>query len=742
MFMKYLKKVSLYSNQSKKPFFNLIFILFFILIFLSFSKAQQFSISGSVKDTEGRPLIGANIVLLETNRGAATNLNGEFEIKNLSPGSYAMEISMIGYRSEKIFDIRLVDKPLRFEIILEPTAVQTEQVIITANKYEQNISELPVSAEVIPLERIVRKNFTNLEDAMRYVPGVNMTSWQISIRGSSGYSRGAGTRVLLAFDGIPFYTGDTGEIIWGSLPITQIERVEVIKGASSSLYGSAAIGGVVNVITKSISEQPITYVKSAIGLWDKPHYSEWRWADNLRLFNNLALAHSRKIGELGIAAAFSRTEDMSYKQSGFYHRYVGFLKAEYDFSEDASAVLFLNTLNQRSGNFLYWKDSRNALIPPEQDQGQTVLTNRQMVGLLFKQIVNDKFFLNFRGSYYRSDWKDQTESANSALSDLFRGELQSNNLLTENLFLISGIESSFSNVSSNIFGKPSSFSIGIYSQAEYRFEFPLISTVGLRYDFTSINKSKSYSSVSPKLGLNYKINDKLILRSSAAFGFRAPTLAETFTSTTASGITIKPNPNLKPENNFTFEFGVNHKFNAQIVLDAAAFQNEFYDFIEPGVDRTDGQIFFNNIIRARIQGCEFGVKYKTLYEKVSLSLNYMYLWSKDLEKSKALKYRPKHSILFNADFLIYDFIFGIDFRSWSRVEEIDDELIDLGMVPEGELRVAVYVLDLRLAYNFQNFGFPLKMNLTANNIFNYNYVELIGNLAPIRNFSLGIELIL
>ena len=431
------------------------------------------------------------------------------------------------------------------EIILTPAIIESGQVIITANKYEQDISELPVSAEIIPSEKLARKNYTNLEDAMRYVPGVNMISYQISIRGSSGYSRGAGTRVLLAYDGIPFYTGDTGEIIWESIPVTQLERVEIIKGASSSLYGSAAIGGVVNVITKKIPSEPITYFKSSVGIWDDPYYDEWKWADNLRISNSLTLSHSRKIGDLGIAASFSRIEDMNYKQSGYYHRYIGYLKADYDFSEASSATLFFNSLNQKSGNFLYWKDSRNALIPPEADQGQSIITNRQMLGLLFKQIVNENFFINFRGSYYRSDWEDQTTSANSAVNDLFRGEIQLNNLLTDNIFMISGIESSFSKVDSDIFGKPTSFAIGAYSQGEFKFDFPLIVTLGLRYDFTQLDTLESSSALSPKLGLNYRVTENLIFRSSIAFGFRAPTLAETFTSTTASGITIKPNPHLK-----------------------------------------------------------------------------------------------------------------------------------------------------------------------------------------------------
>ena len=715
-------------------------IFFFIFILISAdSSAQQFSIYGTVKDNSGNPLVGANVILLGTEKGAATDEEGKFEIKNLNSRTYTLSVTMIGYKSEKILDLRLKDRSVFIEIVLEPIVIESGPVIITANKYEQDISELPVSAEVIPSEKLSRKNFTNLEDAMRYVPGVNMTSYQISIRGSSGYSRGAGTRVLIAYDGIPFYTGDTGEIIWESIPITQVERIEIIKGASSSLYGSAAIGGVVNVITKKIPDEPVTYFKSSIGLWDNPYYDEWKWADNPRIFNSLTLSHSRKIGDLGIAGSFSRIEDMSYKQSGFYHRYIGYLKAEYDFSESSSASLFFNSLNQKSGNFLYWKDSRNALIPPEADQGQTVTTNRQMFGLLFKQIVNENFFINFRGSYYRSDWKDQTASANSAMSDLFRGEIQFNNSLTDKIFLISGIESSFSNVDSDIFGNPTSFSLGAYSQSEYKFEFPLIVTLGLRYDFTKIDTIESSSARSPKLGLNYKVNENLIFRSSIAFGFRAPTLAETFTSTTASGITIKPNPHLKPERNFTFEIGSIYKPFKELTFDAAIFQNEFYDFIEPGVDPADGLIYFDNVVRARIQGAELSSNIKLFDEKLSLSINHTYLWSRDLEKNKSLKYRPRQLSFVTAEYSFSDFILGADFRYWSRVEEIDKELIDLGLVPDGENRVAVYVLDLRAGYNFSDLGLPLRMNFNANNIFNYNYVELIGNLAPIRDYSFSFE---
>ena len=123
-----------------------------------------------------------------------------------------------------------------------------------------------------------------------------------------------------------------------------------------------------------------------------------------------------------------------------------------------------------------------------------------------------------------------------------------------------------------------------------------------------------------------------------------------------------------------------------------------------------------------------------------MTLSYTYLWARNIEEKKALKYRPRNVFYSRLDYNSHNFIAGADFRYWSRVEEIDNELIDLGLVPDGQLRVDVFVLDLRAGYNLNFYDTPLKVFLNANNVLNYNYVELIGNLAPIRNFSLSMEL--
>ncbi len=710
------------------------------IFYSTISFSQTFSVSGKVTDSLNNPLPNVNVIILETSKGSATDLNGEYIIENLPQGVYNLEFSIIGYESERV-KVVLVNKFITVDVALMENPVETEQVIVTAGKYEQRISELPVSVEVLGAELLAQKNFNNLEDALRYVPGINMTDDQISIRGSSGYSRGAGSRVLLAIDGLPFYTGDTGETIWEVIPLFILDRVEIIKGAASSLYGSTAIGGVVNLITRKISDEQFIYLKSYVGAYDKPSHDEWDWSGEYRMFNGQIISYANTFNNFGITASFSRLEDLGYRQNNFSKRYIGFIKSDLKFSSRSSLMLLANIFTKKSGNFVYWRNSRNALVPPQSDIGQVVNANRHMFGAIYKHIINNKILLNAKGSYYYTDWEDGATPNNSSTTNLFRGEIQLNSSLSNSIIIVSGIEASNAQVNSTLFGNPNSLSFGAYSQADWRFDFPLIASLGLRYDYNKLDTLNGSNAFSPKFGLNYKFSDDLIFRTSLGTGFRAPTPAEAFTSTTASGITVKPNPNLKSETNFTIEAGINYKAFNPVTFDLALFHSEFYDFIEPGIDPSDGLIIFNNVTRARIQGFEFQSVIDLKEINTNISLSYSYLWARDIEEKKALKYRPRHTLNSGIDFSLGNFLSGADFRYWSRVEEIDEELINLGLIPDGELRVEVFVLDLRAGINFNLGDIPLKVFLNANNVLNYNYVELIGNLEPIRNYALSLELI-
>ncbi|MCG6913413.1 TonB-dependent receptor [bacterium BMS3Abin03] len=721
---------------------KIIYSIFFSLTLACLVKAQSYSIYGSVTDTLGKPLVNVNVVVIGTGSGVSSNEKGEYLILGLFPGVYGLEFSAVGYKRFRSDSIIIKDRSIKIDVIMWRQAIESEEVVITAGKYEQKKSALPVSSEIIQGSEFIEYNYSNLADALRYIPGVNMTEDQISIRGSSGYSRGAGSRALLAIDGLTFYTGDTGETVWEMIPVTELRRVEIIKGAASSLYGSSAIGGVINGITRQISEKPLTMLNAFYGFYDKPYYKEWDWSGEHRPFNGLTLSHSNTFGKFGFNLSFTRLEDLSYRRDDFYKKYTGFLKAVYNFSSTSSITLLADTFNKRAGNFLYWKDSRNALVPPDVDNNGRIETNRYLFGIIYKNVLSENYFLNIKTSYYRNNFKDNGTPSNESTSHLYRGEVQLNTGITDQIVLTTGVEGNTVFVKSNLFGNPNSFGVGVYTVADINFDFPLIASVGIRYDYSKLDFLNGSGAVSPKMGLNYKLYDNLILRSSLGTGFRAPTLAEAFTSTSSGGITVKPNPNIKSESNTTFELGINYVPFNFVKLDFAAFRNEYYNMIEPGIDPSDGLAVFSNVLRARIEGFESNVSTTFIPRMLDLELNYTYMWARDIEKNVALKYRPRHLFYSSLNFNKWNLHFGIEFRFWSKVEKIDNELVDLGIVVDGEKRVPVYVTDLNFGYNLFSIGLPVNVYLNVKNLFNYNYVELIGNLRKIRNFTLGLNLVI
>jgi iron complex outermembrane receptor protein len=309
--------------------------------------------------------------------------------------------------------------------------------------------------------------------------------------------------------------------------------------------------------------------------------------------------------------------------------------------------------------------------------------------------------------------------------------------------LIAGFETTLSQVSSSIFGNPNANTLGFYAQAERKISKPISITAGLRFDYSKIQNLKSVNSISPKIGFNFKPYESTILRLFSGTGFRAPTLAETFTSTTASGIDIKPNLNLKAENNYSIEAGINQLLFNRVYVDAAIFNSEYFDLIEPSLtgDASGTFIQFRNLTRARIQGLDLSTNFLFPEINASIKIAYSYLWARDIENKTALKYRPRNTVYAEAEYTIGDFNFGIDLRYWTKVEEIDKELIEANFVKNGDKRVEVIVADIRGGFSLFTFGIPANINLNINNLFNYNYIEVIGNISPIRNISLNLELL-
>ncbi|HEY4644542.1 MAG TPA: TonB-dependent receptor, partial [Bacteroidota bacterium] len=701
---------------------------------------------GTVRDREtGGPLSGVNILLKGTVLGTATDDRGEFFLREVPVGEYMLVVSMIGYeRAEEAVTVK-AGAVSSVSVLIRPAVIQTEAVVVTAGKREQSLSEVPVSMSVVDAQMIAERNSITIDEALRYVPGVNVLQNQVNIRGMSGFSTGIGSRVLLLMDGIPLLTGDTREIVWEVIPVDQIDRIEVVKGAGSALWGSSALGGVVNVLTKPPAEQTRMSIRSYAGAYANPFYDEWKWSSKRRFLNGISVSYSRTAGDWGLTLYGRRARDDGYRQNDYYTRYNGYSKVKYRLSPFDNITVMANFLWQRRGNFVWWKSLRHALeAPPDQDSVAT-FTRRWNVSAVYNRVVSNEFIWDAKLMYYdnRFQTRDWVGAGSFAHARSVNSELQGTYQFSTSHILTAGITGIFDDITTTRYGAHFDYGGSLYAQEELSPFRSFRITGGSRFDVQKVDSLAANSQFSPKLGITYAPGEGTDLRGSVGRGFRAPSLAEVYISALFSGnIGISPNPDLRAEKSWSFEIGITQEIASTMVVDLALFQTEFRDLIEgrvrqKGADSLD--IRFENITRARIRGGEVTFKGTWFDRLLHGELSYTYIWPRDLVEDDFLRFRSRHLLYGNLRLHRSFVTLNFDARYVSRMDRIDDRLVDLAPIPDGRRRVSVKVLDVRATFDLNEFHIPLRIGFNVNNIAEYNYVELIGNVAPLRNYVMTVE---
>jgi outer membrane receptor for ferrienterochelin and colicins len=728
------------------------YIAISLLLQSTLAQTNSGSVIGSVTDAKTQELLGGvNVLLRSTIRGTTTNVQGKYQLKGIPTGTYDITFSLLGYLTDTVHQISIQpDKENTITVQLVQSPIKSEQVVVTASRREQSLREVPVSISTVSSQMIADHVSVTLDDALRYVPGVNMIADQVNIRGSSGYSRGVGSRVLILIDGLPYITGDTGEIPSEIIPMFQIDRIEVVKGAGSALYGSSALGGVINVITKEISETPELHFRLFSGIYTKPIYAQWNWSPKTRYNTGGYISYSNRTGSFGYLVSVSRTVDESFRENDVYHRWGLYSKFNYNFSQYQSAILTTNIQWRTHGNYFWWKSLSEATRPADSQLNGEVNSTRGNISFAYKEIVSEKFFYSLKSIYFNNFWQDDTSGYvdNVSSSHVVQVETQATYSITPDHVITGGMVANYSRIYSNIFGSHPGIGAGFYVQDELTPIPALKLTAGIRYDWQRIWKdmfasptASSPSQLNPKIGLVYSACPITTLRASYGEGFRYPSMSELFTSvnTGVSKIKIVQNDSLKPERSISYEIGCSQWVGEHVLFDLALFQNDFYDLIEGGVNPTRLVIQFSNVTRARIRGFEFDVKTDFFDRFLSTDMSYTYIDPVDLIQNTILKFRPRHILNSSLTAQIGPWQAGFNYRLISRLEAIDDNFVRLAPIVDGEYRVACRVVDANLGYNLKNMGLPLNIELTIKNLTNYYYVELMGNLAPVRTVYLSIE---
>ncbi|MGD8699542.1 MAG: TonB-dependent receptor, partial [Gemmatimonadales bacterium] len=630
------------------------------------------------------------------------------------------------------------------------------EIVTTVTKREISSLEAPVSVAVIEEEEIQQRVTDTAADAVAFAPSIQFVGDQLNIRGSSGYSRGAGSRVLMLLDGVPANAGDSGSINWDVIPLTEIERIEVMKGAGSALYGTAALGGVINVVTADPPEDPITRVRLRAGFYDDPPFSEWIWSDQTLGFGSADLSHGRRLGDVGVWLRGGRTVDDGYRQNGDLKRTNLAFQLGLDGDRDEWGM-FGSWARERYGASLLWctagqcADRQQLAFQPAKvpddalddrtrsDKGRLHLTHRRR--------WSDRVRSFERLHYQRNDWQtDFGDSEIGAVADRLGGELRTDWQSASWLYLTFGAEGAFTNVEAeNFFGGESGIEpqashdmtdLALYAQGEFSLTTWASVTLGARLDLGLLDGGSLtdpwISQLSPRLGAVVAPDRLTRVRASVGRGFRAPTADELFTATQVGGFLVVPNPELRPERSLAGELGIQRLVTSWLSLDLAGFMYDFEDFIEADtlLSAEGVLIQFENLPKARVAGIEAIGRLSLIGDRLAASVAYTYLDHEDKSTQQPLAYRPGEMLTFSGDFEIGALEVGGDYRyasAFDRVKVFTDTRTD----PLLPMRI----WDLRLAYRFGR----QTMRFVVNNAGNYGYTTIERNLEPIRRYTLALE---
>ncbi len=704
------------------------------------------TIVGHVRSSdEGEPLAGVRILLQGTVLGTNSDVHGEFRLPAVPAGTYSMMFSLIGFHRGIVPAVIVHDTgETVVDIALTPSPIQTDPIVVTANKREQSLDQVPTSISIVDALAIEQRNARSIDDALRYIPGVNITGTQVNIRGFSGYSLGAGSRVLMLLDGIPFIAGDTGELNFESIPMGEVERIEVVKGASSALYGSNALGGVINLITKPIPEGEETTVRMYGGLYTDFPVQEWKWSDRNRYFNGQSISHTYREGNLGLSMFFSQQGDDGYRQNDYRHRYSMLVRMKEGSTSSSSLGINVGLVHQNAGQFLFWRNIDSALITPRRHETDNETSTRYFVSGLYNLVASDHLQYGVKVLWYHNEWGvEQTgqTSRTGSLADDLRLEVLSTILPSPLHTMTVGVTGSIDRIGGDIFEGQTLGGFAVYAQDEFKATELVELTAGVRFDFQSVGLTSDGGQLNPKLGLVYHPVSDVSLRASFSHGFRVPSLPEAFVQAGSTGVIAVPNKDLRPEKSSSYEIGMAWKPAEESAVDIAFFRSDIDNMIEPGliVAGSDLQVQWRNVTRAQVQGLEASVQAGLFDGALIANIGYTYSHPWDLTLDRMLKYRPRHVLYCSGRTKLQWFTAGIDFRYVSKIEEIDDELVLAGVIPDGDQRVPIYVTDVRVGAEVPIAGIPLSITASVNNLFQHRYVELIGNIMPPRNYVLVVQ---
>jgi len=622
----------------------LLFIAFLVIINTNY--AQKVKTDANIVGhiiCKGEHVPFVNVLLKSSTYGTYTDGSGHYMLTDLPEGKHIIRVQAIGYKSkEKDIEIhRNETKELNFEI--DEDIMMVEQVVITGTRTPHYIKDVPVRTEVITAREIETKNASNIYEVLKGTPGIRVEQQCQFCNFSMVRMQGLGsehTQILL--NGQPIYSGLAAIYGLQQIGTVDVDRVEIVKGAGSALYGSSAVAGAINIISKEPSFEPTTKVVLQFGSYNTNKFDIYSSMKNKKGNLGLNIFAQKLTGDAIDETQDGETQDDIHHADGISDRVeqnlsnAGFSLYMYDLLSKKDKLIvrgkYVNEFRQGG------KITDGYFTNPLTDGTERIITDRYESELSYNKIFSEKSEINLSLAYTKhkrnatndSFLGDYMDTHGDSVPDvrIMRPYIADENVAAATLtygltlnkhHLLMGIQTSMNKLdesgkyvvvkdtlddgitpnpnygeayTSRSYKKATEF--GIFVQDEWSLNKNLQIVPGVRYDLH--NSEEEYkateifatnlfpktkfdeTSINPRLAIKYEISKRIILRANAGTGFRAPYGFSEDLHLCSGSPRIWKSSSLKPETSVSYNFSADY-YGKKMKVSANIFRTDLKDKI-------------------------------------------------------------------------------------------------------------------------------------------------------------------
>lgn len=693
-------------------------LLFLLLFAVSLSLSAQSTgiLSGQVLSKDGA-IVNASIKVSGSTLGTISDVDGNFTLKSVPFGNKTLVISAVGYQARKI-NVQIAEKNKPLHIHLENDNFGLSEVVVTGTMKEVSRSDSPIPVEIIT-PQLFRKNPTpSLFDAIGMVNGVQpQLNCNVCNTGDIHINGMEGPYTMILIDGMPIVSALSTVYGLSGIPNSMVERIEVVKGPASSLYGSEAMGGIINVITKNPDKAPVLTTDIFSTTWGEVSADaaiKWKANKSTSLLGLNYYNFQNKI---------DKNKD-NFTDLTLQNRISIFNKWSFDRKDNKQASIAARYVYEdRWGGEMNWNKSYRG---SDQVYGESIYTNRAELIGLYQLPTREKIFTQYSYNWHKQDsWYGDTQYDATQHVGFLQGYWDKD--LSKKHSLLLGASFRYTEYNDNTPGtanedgtdKPAKTPLpGVFIQDEWKLNDKNTLLTGYRYDY-----DKYHGSIhSPRLAYKYSPNHHHTFRGSFGTGFRVVNLFTEDHAALTGAREVVIQEELNPERSINANLNYVLKVPTENVFmgfDFTGFYSYFSNKIVGDFDTDPNKIIYQNLNgHAITRGISLNTDFAFTFPlKLMVGVSYMDVFQKNEEDDGAMvKVRQLHAPKWSGTFVgSYNFT-----KSWS---------VDLTGNWYGPMRLPILPDDFRPEYS------PLFMlaNIQVNKKFK-NGVEVYGGLKNLLNF--------